>query len=157
MENAVKALLIAGAVMVAMLIISMMMGVFNIGAETVNESADLSEHEIQLFNEKFEQYVGTNVSATDVNALIKTAFNHNLFEDDPLRRVRVGIDGGGQGNGQDAANGGRWLIRREQFWDNSNGLTTEVSTVPPGFRYTVKVRIDKKTKLIYQIDITTNS
>jgi len=157
MENAVKALLIAGAVLVTILIISITMGVFNVGAEQIDNAADLSEYEIQSFNDKFEQYVGTNVSGAEVNALIKTAFNHNLFEDDANRRVRVGLDGGGQGNGQDKANGGKWLIRREQFWDNTNGLTTELETVPVGNRYTVDVDYDKNSKLIYQINITTNT
>ena len=55
MENATKALLIAAAVLVAILIISLGLVVYNMAAETVNNSANLSEYEIQSFNEKLNE------------------------------------------------------------------------------------------------------
>jgi type III secretory pathway component EscT len=59
MENATKALLIAAAVLIAVLLISLVMGVLNSGAEQV-DNADLSEYEIQQFNDKFNKYVEEN-------------------------------------------------------------------------------------------------
>lgn len=78
MENATKALLIAAAVLVAILIISLGLVVFNMAAETVNNSANLSAQEIQSFNEQFTQYQGDNVRGSNVNALLKTALNNNI-------------------------------------------------------------------------------
>ena len=72
MENAVKALLIAAAVLIAILIISLGLVVYNRASETVNSAGDLSEYQIQQFNEKFLKYQGTSVSGTDVNALLQT-------------------------------------------------------------------------------------
>ena len=92
MENATKALLIAAAVLVAILIISLGIGIFNMASEQVNNAGDLSEYEIQQFNEKFTQYEGTSVSASDVNAMIKAVFNHNLAQDDSRKRVAIYLD-----------------------------------------------------------------
>ena len=78
MENATKALLIAAAVLVAILIISLGLVVYNMAAETVNNSANLSQQEIQTFNEQFTQYQGDNVRGSNVNALLKTALNNNI-------------------------------------------------------------------------------
>lgn len=78
MENATKALLIAAAVLVAILIISLGLVVFNMASETVKNSANLSAQEIQSFNEQFTQYQGDNVRGSNVNALLKTALNNNI-------------------------------------------------------------------------------
>ena len=78
MENATKALLIAAAVLVAILIISLGLVVYNMAAETVKNSANLSQQEIQTFNEQFTQYQGDNVRGSNVNALLKTALNNNI-------------------------------------------------------------------------------
>jgi len=154
MENAVKALLIAAAVLIAVLIISLVMGVFNTGAEQVGNAGDLSEYEIQQFNDKFRKYEGKNKSASEVNALIKTAFYHNSsYIDDQSMRVRVGLNGGGQNNGADKPEGGTWLILREQFTDQN--YPQRVKTVSAGHKYYVKAIYDSKTNLIYQIDVET--
>lgn len=153
MENATKALLIAAAVLIAILLISLGVGVFNTASEQMS-SANLTEYEIQQFNDKFKQYEGTDVTASKVNSMLKTVFNHNLAEEDAKRRVRVGLNGGGNSNGTDSSSGGTWLVLREQFWDPN--FPTTLKTVPSGYRYTVKANYDSKTGLIYQIDVTTN-
>lgn len=80
MENATKALLIAAAVLVAILIISLGLVVFNMAAETVNNNSSLSAQEIQAFNDQFTQYEGENVRGTRVNSLLKTALNNNITQ-----------------------------------------------------------------------------
>ena len=85
MENAVKALLIAAAVLIAILIISLGLVVYNKASETVNSAGDLSEYEIQQHNEKFTKYEGDNVSGSEVNALVTTVFNYNLKSEQASR------------------------------------------------------------------------
>lgn len=89
MENAVKALLIAAAVLIAILIISLGLVVYNRASETVNSAGDLSEYEIQQHNEKFIKYQGDNVSGSDVNAMLTTVFNHNLKQENTDDYVTV--------------------------------------------------------------------
>lgn len=79
MENATKALLIAAAILVAIIIISIGIAVVNKGQEAVSD-ADLSAAQADAFNAKFKVYEGTNVSTTDVRALLSTVFAHNQSE-----------------------------------------------------------------------------
>ena len=77
MENATKALLIAAAVLVAILIISLGLVVYNNSANSVNQ-ANLSSQEIQAQNEKFTRYNGKNKRGSEVNSLLQTVLNYNL-------------------------------------------------------------------------------
>ena len=76
MENATKALLIAAAILVAVIIISIGLAVVRQGQEAVGR-ADLSEAEMEAFNAKFKPFEGKNVSTATVNALLNTVFSHN--------------------------------------------------------------------------------
>ena len=76
MENATKALLIAAAVLVAILIISLGLVVYNSSAETVNQ-ANMSQQEVQSSNEKFTRYNGQNKRGSEVNAMLNTVLSAN--------------------------------------------------------------------------------
>lgn len=91
MENATKALLIAAAVLVAILIISLGLVVYNMASETM-DSVNMSGHEITAFNDKFEQYEGTNKRGSEINAMLKTVLNSNLeaMSESPDNTVTVG-------------------------------------------------------------------
>ena len=79
MENATKALLIAAAVLIAIILISLGLAVVRQGQEAVQD-ADLSEAEATQFNSKFTMYEGTNVSTSRVNAMLNAVFSHNNQE-----------------------------------------------------------------------------
>ena len=79
MENATKALLIAAAVLIAIILISLGLAVVRQGQEAVQD-ADLSEAEATTFNSKFTMYEGSNVSTSRVNALYNAVFSHNNQE-----------------------------------------------------------------------------
>ena len=55
MENASKALIIAGAILLAILLISLGIMIFNQAQDTVNNSG-MSQAEITAFNNKFLKY-----------------------------------------------------------------------------------------------------
>lgn len=139
MENATKALLIAAAVLVVILIISLGIGIFNMASEQVDNAGDLSEYQIQQFNDKFRKYEGTNVSGSDVNALLKTAFNHNQGQEDNTTMVKVTVD-----NSE--------IVKSTGF----DG-TKSPSQVSTGKRFTVECVYDANTKLINAIKVTENT
>ena len=89
MENATKALLIAAAVLVVILIISLGVGIFRQASETVDGAGDLSEYELQQHNDKFEKHLGDNRTGSEVNAMLKTVFNYNMAQDDDDSKVLV--------------------------------------------------------------------
>ena len=77
MENATKALLIASAVLIAILIISLGLVVYNSSAETVKQ-ANLSSQEVSASNEKFTRYNGKHKRGSEVNAMLNTVLNANV-------------------------------------------------------------------------------
>ena len=77
MENATKALLIAAAVLVAILIISLGLVVYNMASETIG-AVNFSGHEIEAFNNQFKQYEGDKVRGSEVNALLDTVLSANM-------------------------------------------------------------------------------
>ena len=76
MENASKALLIAGAILLVILIISLGLVVYNQAKESVG-SANLNQQEIEAFNSKFTAYEGNGISGSQVNQLIQTVISSN--------------------------------------------------------------------------------
>ena len=88
MENATKALLIAAAILVAILIISLGLAVYN-KAANATDSADLSQAQVQAYNEKFLKYEGTSKRGSEVNALLETVLNHNMTVADQSQKIEV--------------------------------------------------------------------
>ena len=80
MENASKALIIAGAILLSILLISLGIMIFGQAQDTVNNSG-MSQAEIQTFNNKFLKYEGTrkgSVVKTLVSEVIASNADANL-------------------------------------------------------------------------------
>ena len=89
MENASKALIIAGAILLAILIISLGIMIYNQASGVVNNNA-MSEVDITTFNQKFEQYVGDRVRGANVIALISAVKSNNeVNSDDESKKVTL--------------------------------------------------------------------
>ena len=77
MENATKALMIAGAVLIAILIIGVGMMIYNSAQGSIEgATSKISQQEIEIFNSGFTQYEG-NVSGSQVKALMSSVINNN--------------------------------------------------------------------------------
>lgn len=71
MENATKALIIAGAVLISILLISVGIMVFNASSDPINQAQNSSEAQaVQMFNESFQQFLGTNITGQQAKSLI---------------------------------------------------------------------------------------
>lgn len=89
MENASKALIIAGAILVSIVIITLGVMIVTNVTDTINNSSNLSEQEILAYNSPFEAYEGTK-SGTQAKALCDKIRNHNNANvDDPTRQIQV--------------------------------------------------------------------
>lgn len=73
MENASKALIMAGTVLIAIMIISLGVMIFKNFSGSATKMANLDEQQISAFNAKITPYIGNNVSGSQVNALIELA------------------------------------------------------------------------------------
>ena len=92
MENASKALIIAGAILLAILIISLGIMIYNQASGVVNNNA-VGEVDISTFNNKFTQYEGEKVRGAQVNALLQQIESNNITykADGNSRQVKVTV------------------------------------------------------------------
>lgn len=81
MENASKALIIAGAILISLVIISFGILIYKNMAGSVQKNANMTAESIQAFNNKLTPYMGENISGSQVNALIQTARSINQNQD----------------------------------------------------------------------------
>lgn len=77
MENASKALIIAGAILISIIIIGL--GVYFVNmASSVGKKVDLTSQEAQAQNEQFLAYRGARQSATQVRSLMNIITTNNI-------------------------------------------------------------------------------
>ena len=136
MENATKALLIAAAVLVAIIIISLGVYVVSLGQQQVQGAeSGLNNVEISPFNSTYEAYAGESQSGTKVKALVDTVYNHNLTESDISRKIQL-----------EKSSGDVLLSKEEDNPSNKPKIYT-------GKRYKVTCVPEKKSGLITKIQI----
>ena len=87
MENASKALIIAGAILLAIAIIGVGMAVFNNASDSVS-GTDMASEEVTAYNSEFDSYLGTT-RGSRVKTLINTVKQHNLTATDDSEKVQV--------------------------------------------------------------------
>lgn len=141
MENATKALMIAAAVLVVMLIIGLGIGVFNMASEQVDNAGDLSQYQVQQINDKFYQYRGENVSGSDVNALITTVYTHNNAQETNDTCIKLVYPAGSEFK--------KTTIKAENY--RKQGVPEEVVT---GARFEVTMKTDEITGIVNSITVT---
>ena len=137
MENASKALIIAGAILLAILIISLGIMIYNQASGVVNNNA-MTEVEVTSFNQKFEQYFGDNVRGANVNSLVRAENTNNMSTDDETKQETLkgdtGITTGATaeaGNYKKAAKTGSTYIV-EATGHTEGGLISEITITENG-------------------------
>lgn len=126
MENASKALLIAGSVLIVILLIAVGVRVFNSTQGTAdNVETTMNATEIATFNSKFTQYAGSNKSATQVKALANVVIAHNATDS-----------------------------RKVKFGDSYDATTITTYAASFSSTYTINVHIDPNTGLVDYITIS---
>ena len=93
MENASKALIIAGAILLSILIIAIGIYIFNSAQSTVDSSLQsMSSQEVDAFNSQFTSYQGDAVAGSNVKALMtKLAANYGSYKDEPSKVPTVDV------------------------------------------------------------------
>lgn len=91
MENASKALLLAAAILIAIILISLGVYIVNQGSDVIGQGGQaLDEVGRAQFNSKFEVYKGT-ITGTQVKSLIKTVSSSNVSN--PGQQVTISASG----------------------------------------------------------------
>lgn len=95
MENASKALIIAGAILISILLISVGIIVINAINDPVSQAGSSAESQaIQIFNSKFEAYTGSEEDYNAAKSMLTTVTSVNGSSDIQSEKIpRVGLDG----------------------------------------------------------------
>ena len=131
MENASKALIIAGAILLAIAIIGVGMYVFNNASDSV-EGSDLSEEEVIAYNGDFDVYQGT-IRGSRVKTLIDTVNNHNLTAIDNTEKIQI-LFNANMGSSVDVSLVQEGQTETEHFTEIKN-LILEADTYTISFGY----------------------
>ncbi|MEI3394574.1 MAG: hypothetical protein V8R82_02540 [Clostridia bacterium] len=115
MENASKALIIAGAILLSILLISLGIMIFNTAQDTTKNSG-MTQAQVSAFNNKFSKYEGT-IKGSEVRSLIQEVIASN------------GDDNNKNASRQITINKDNKAIVSETTADSSSILTTKSYTV----------------------------
>ncbi len=92
MENASKALIIAGAILLSILIIGLGMMIFNQAKDAISGTG-MDQQKVATYNAEFTDYEGTNVNGTRARSLCDTVRNHNITVAAEDESLLIGING----------------------------------------------------------------
>lgn len=142
MENASKALIIAGAILLSILIIGLGMMIFQ-KAQGAMEGAGLDTEKVDAYNSKFEDYEGT-CSGTNARALCDLVRSHNNANvDDPSRQIKLTNKGANQ-----------VTTKANESEITASEVNSIKDTIRAGKTYTVTLGYDAKSGYVVGIDIT---
>ncbi|MBR0490621.1 MAG: hypothetical protein IJJ82_01050 [Clostridia bacterium] len=135
MENASKALIIAGAILLSIVLITLGVLIIGRGQEAI-EQTNIDDQVVSTWNQKFTQYAGNDVRGTDVNILINAVLSSNAScknngEDEKLITIYDGE--GTKAVGLSISPAG-----------TTPNYTKNCSKVTPGSKYTVSVTYGDK-------------
>lgn len=142
MENASKALIMAGAILLAILIISLGVMVFRNMSNSVKNDTSLDRQTITAFNSKIQAYVGNNKTGSQVNTLrdIVISINNNAK-----------VQGGSLQNVSSMKIGGNDAVTYDM---SSNVVTISGTKADTSKFYEVNVHYSTETGLIDTITAT---
>lgn len=155
MENASKALVIAGAILVSILIIGLGMMIFN----NVSGFADTSSVDalaVETYNKDFVTYEGTNVKGTNAKALVNKIIQHNLANStDSSLWINAIYDTKEIKTATDATdNGAQEKDTVASF--NSNIRSTVLNQIKTGYTYTITLGYDANTGYVCYVGVQKN-
>ena len=145
MENASKALIIAGAILLSILIIGLGMFIFN-QAKNATSGIGLDKEKAQSYNDTFEKYFGDNKSGSDVRTLVDEIRSNDVSHIDDAGLL-IALAGA---NPVAATENGDVDALVKSF-------NTAKSKIKPGKTYKVEgTKYDTKTGYLKEITITEN-
>lgn len=139
MENASKALIIAGAILLSILLISLGLIVYNQAKNTIG-SVNLDQQQKQAFNAKFENYQGYNLIGTKVNELFQLVLSSNAAESENNSNALIIVKYTPKGGSEATIINGTGSVESGQ-----------VAHVTPGMKY--NITFDYKDGVVQTISI----
>ena len=132
MENATKALLIAGSILVVILLIAMGLRIFNTTNGTVESAkATMNSTEITMFNNQILPYIGNNKRKNDILNMINKV---NAINQTNTQKIMIYF-----GNGNVSGDLGYILNWVSNNYDSSKLYKISVGNMEDGYISTINV------------------
>ena len=139
MENATKALLIAGSVLIAILLIAVGVRIFNSTSGTTEATkTTMDATEVAMFNNKFIPYIGKNKSKSDILALIGVVAANNSSNSSHkvnMNLYRKGMTGSTSGNINELLN-----YANQYYTSEGKEYTINVELYTKGYISTLSIK-----------------
>ncbi len=144
MENASKALLIAGAVLIAILLIGVAMLIYQGAMGGIDQAiSSMSQQEKDAFNAQFTQYEGTQ-RGSNVRAIIRNIMSNNSTNQDiDGKLVTLEVEGVDNGNLEPTTS--------DLKTNEMSAITSKINT---GATYDVTLEYEPKTGLVNKVKVT---
>lgn len=137
MENASKALIIAGAILLSILLISLGIMVFTQAQDSI-QNGGMSKAEISTFNSNFLKYEGTK-KGSEVKALIQEVNSSNIADVNEGNNRQITING---------------VVDASTANGTSEAKTYKTDKVASSAQYTVKLGINSNSGYVDTITLT---
>lgn len=144
MENASKALIIAGAIILAILIIGLGMFIYQQAAGAIGDTG-IDTAKVNAYNNPFVQYEGTR-TGSEVKQLCQTVIAHNTQAKDASEFIKMQETAAGTVT----TNGAQANATAATF---NTAITTIKNKMLSGRNYTVSIGYDAKTGYVCAIGI----
>ena len=137
MENASKALIIAGAILISIVIISLGVFIFSKWRDTVMNNNDIDDQARMSFNSEITPYLGKKIVGAQVNSLIQKAIAINniaIRNKDTVKVIKITytnenkvlkVEGNSLKRGLTRVDAVKYYIVNGEFDDN--GLITDIT------------------------------
>lgn len=148
MENASKALIIAGSILITLIVISLGIVVFNNFRDSSERNSSLTAEEIANFNNQFTKYSGESVAGSQVNDLIQKVISVNIASKNEGRAINdryVEIT-------FDSISGGSQTIKGDVTEGYTKSNTSYLNKVKSNQMY--KVELEYTKGVITKINVT---
>lgn len=149
MENASKALLIAGAILIVILLIGVGMMVYQGAMGTIGQGiSSMNQQEKDAFNQQFTQYEGVNVKGSNVRAVISNISSNN--------QTNIGVPEKCVGLDLSKANisgvtPNKWEPKTDASDEIMNQMSAARARVNSSAIFTVTCQYDSKTGLVNNV------
>lgn len=140
MENASKALIIAGAILLAILLISLGIMVFT-QAQDVTKNSGMSKAEINAFNSQFTKYEGIR-KGSEIKSLIQEVNSSNISDVQEGNDRNIQLEGAG--NAQTGSDGKNTAYTYQTTSIASSARYKVTLTYDSGSGYINKIKIEKQ-------------
>lgn len=144
MENASKALLIAGAVLIAILLIGVAMLIYNGAMDGIDSGiGQMNQQAKDMFNTQFTQYEGAQ-RGNNVRAVIRNIISNNSTNQEiEGKLVSLEVEGVDNGN-----------IEPSTTDLKTNEMSAMTSKINTGATYNVEIQYESKTGLVNKVKVT---